>query len=352
MKKVYTSITVDGLTLSKEELQSHPTMVISSHRSHLDYMLLGVVLHQAGLPNIRMAAGDNLTTIPFLGKKFLSWGAFSVHRSRSGSRKYLMELCNTVTNMLDDDDNILVFPEGGRSYTGKMMSLKNGILAANIFAQFRSPNKKFTYLPVTLSYEKTPELDHFDMLNKGRHLKGGKASFFNGLKGSAFYYGADILAFIKFVTAHRFKRSYGDVFVDFGEPIVINDLLDLEKNFSPRARNDFAAHKESIQTISDLLGKELYKIYRIHTLHIVSAILKKCGSCTRNHAESLVPDILKSLEKQNRNCSMLQSLSEGDIVQKGVDKLIYFNVISEKGKKLRIKNRGALKYYAATIGKI
>jgi 1-acyl-sn-glycerol-3-phosphate acyltransferase len=350
LKKVYANINVEGLTLSPEELNSNPTMVVSSHRSHLDYMLLGAELNKAGLKNVRMAAGDNLTTIPILGPKFLSYGAFSVHRARSNSRQYIIDLCQKVMAMLENGDNILVFPEGGRSYYGKMMGMKNGILAANIFAQFNSPDRQYTYLPVTISYEKTPELEYFNKLNKGRRMRKGKSGFINKLKGSVYYNGADILAFLKFITAFRFGKDYGDVFVDIGKPIIINDIVDLHKNYSSKARNEFTAHKVSIQAISEVIGKELLQLYRITPLHVMSTILKKSGSCSRSGAESRVPEIIHSLEKKNRNCTMLSTLSEKEIVQKGVDKLCYFNVLSEVGNKIRIRNRSTVKYYAATIG--
>lgn len=348
-RKTYSKISVDGLTVTKKELQANPTMVVSTHRSHVDYMLLGVELNRAGIQNIRMAAGDNLTKMPLLGRRFLSYGAFSVQRARANSRKYIMELCRTVIAMLENGDTILVFPEGGRSYTGKMMNMKNGILAANIFAQYKFLDKKFVYLPVTISYEKPPELDYFAMLNRGRRIKSGHSPITKYLKGAALYYGADILAFITYINAHRFKKQYGDVYIDYGKPLAIKELVDLEKNHSPRARNDFTAHKISIQMISEIIGKELLQLYRIHPLHVVSTIIKKVGSCTRSDAESRVPAIMKSLEENNRNCKTLLSFTEKEIVQKGVDKLLHFNVLSEKGRKLRIKNRSAIKYYAATI---
>ncbi len=57
-------------------------MIVSSHRSHLDYILLGIHCSKLGYRNLRFAAGDNLTRMPYIGTKFASLGAFPIYRNR------------------------------------------------------------------------------------------------------------------------------------------------------------------------------------------------------------------------------------------------------------------------------
>ena len=83
MQKIFTTINIDGPAIPPEKINENPTMAVCTHRSHLDYILLGMVLHQLHLNNLRFAAGDNLTNLPFLGRKFRSLGAFTVYRANA-----------------------------------------------------------------------------------------------------------------------------------------------------------------------------------------------------------------------------------------------------------------------------
>jgi glycerol-3-phosphate O-acyltransferase len=70
LQKTFANIYFTGPPIQIKELNANPTMIVCSHRSHLDYILLGVELHKAGLIDMRFAAGDNLTHMPYIGKNF------------------------------------------------------------------------------------------------------------------------------------------------------------------------------------------------------------------------------------------------------------------------------------------
>ena len=160
----------------------------------MDYILLGIHCSKLGYRDLRFAAGDNLIRMPYLGPKFSSLGAFPIYRDRVMSRKYILGLCEDVAAMLDNGDNVIVFPEGGRSYSGAMLKMKAGLIAANIIAQFRSPQRRHYYLPFTVSYEVLPEIGYLSCLEKGRRLRRGKHGLLTRAAGSFFYWGADLTA--------------------------------------------------------------------------------------------------------------------------------------------------------------
>ena len=349
LQKTFSNVYVEGPSISAEKLNSCPTMAVCSHRSHLDYILLGIELNKLGFCNQRFAAGDNLTNLPYIGSKFKSWGAFPVYRARAKNRNYLFQLCNQVIKMLDNGDNVIVFPEGGRSYNGNMLDMKYGILAANIIAQYLSPEKKYFYIPITLSYEKLPELHNFEILEKGRRLIKQNISFFHKIIGNAYYFGADFFAFAKFLTAHKLGIHYGDVFIDYKEPVAVNDIVDLKKNYASGKRNEFFAHKVSIQKVGEEVRKWLLQLYRILPMHIVAAILTKSGSCTQSEITHKIPEIVVSLEKANKNCNSFITMSEKEIVEKGIEQLRFSKAIVTKTNKIEIKNIKILKYFTASL---
>lgn len=348
MEKTFANIIVSKPLASSRVINENPTLIVCSHRSHLDYILLGIQFNSLGLKNLRFAAGDNLTNMPFVGKKFRSWGAFSVYRSRSTKRNYIFKLCEQVIGMLNNGENIILFPEGGRSYKGHMLELKNGLLAANVFAQYRSPDKTYFYFPATVSYERLPELSYFDLLLEGKaQLK--ENGIINKIKGNAKYYGADLFAFAKFIGAHKIKKNYGDVYIDFGEPVAVNDIVDLEKNYIQGKRNDFSSHKESLQIVGNEIRLQFLKLYRILPIHILASILLTTRSCTIYDAECIVSEIISKLQKQNRNCKSLVSLSEKEIVEKAITQLRYYKAIIVIGNMVKIRNLNKIQYFSASL---
>jgi 1-acyl-sn-glycerol-3-phosphate acyltransferase len=349
MKKIFTGINFEGPGISFGILNDNPTMIVCSHRSHLDYMLLGQLLNRAGVTNLRYAAGDNLTNMPYIGKVFRSWGAFSVYRSRAFERTYIKELTRQIVTMLNNGEHIVVFPEGGRSYKGGMLDMKSGILAAHIIAQYQCPERTYYYYPFTVSYESFPELPYFNILEKGKNTLREKPGFLRRLLAKTNYYGADCYALAKFLLAHRLHINYGDVFVDYSEPVAINDIVDVRKTHNPAMRNEFSAHKISIQKVGYEIRRRLLVLYRVLPIHVVAACLKEKGaSCTRAEARSRVADIIVSLEGMKKNVQTVSKLSEYDIIEKGIAQLESMGSVALRSDTISIKNSAVINYYAAT----
>jgi len=180
----FTETRIDGPRLDAEELQKSPVMFVSTHRSHVDYFLAGISFFKMGFRNLRFAAGDNLTKLPYIGPRFLAFGAFAVARDGGFERNYVRNLCAQVVKMLEDGDAVLVFPEGGRSYTGAMLDIKGGILNAALMTQAANPNKDVYLLPAAISYECPPDVPFFPTLLKGRRCARSQATFSSGFWGA------------------------------------------------------------------------------------------------------------------------------------------------------------------------
>ncbi len=349
LNRIFSSIEVSLPNIPQEDISKFPTMVVSSHRSHMDYILIGIELDKVGMKNLRFAAGDNLTNMPYVGKVFRSWGAFSVYRAQSMKRSYISKLSKQVVDMLENGDNIIVFPEGGRSYKGNMMDIKGGVIAANIFAQFKSPENIHNFLPIAISYERLPEILYFNMLKKGKALLKDNPGIIGKIIGNFYYFGADLFAFAKFLSAPKFKRKYGHVYIDIGKPLAVSDITDVKANFNSSMKSEFASHKVSLQESSVRIKKEIAKLYRLLPMHFVAKVLKEKPVCKRLEAAREVEKIRKNLDSQEYNLKSVSHLSAAEIVRIGIRQLKYTNSIRTLRKNISIKNQSFIDYYAAAL---
>jgi 1-acyl-sn-glycerol-3-phosphate acyltransferase len=347
---LFNHVHVTGPVIDRDLLQNSGLMITCSHRSHYDYFILGMLMHDMGVNNMRFAAGDNLTNLPIIGPKFKAFGSFPIKRSSSFNRSYIINLSNRVVGMIEDNDSIIVFPEGGRSYRGGMMDIKAGVLSAAVIAQARHPQKDVLILPITISYDRLPELSYLGLLQKGKKLRADKTSVVKRLIGHFFYFGADAFAFSKLWLMRKLGVKQGDVFIDFDAPVRVNDLVDIQANFSPSQKDELFAHKKSMQILGTKIHAKLLTLYRLLPVHIASLALKQRPSAA-NRAEIAgeVDRIMADLSTRKRNLASLSPLSLDNIVDAGIGQLERCKAVRARGGRLHITNQSIVDYYAASI---
>lgn len=349
-KKTFSNVHIEGPRLEAEEIQKNPLMIVSTHRSHVDYFFLGNALYWMGFKNLRFAAGDNLTKLPWIGPRFRAFGAFTVSRDSGFERNYVRNLCNQVMKMLENRDAVLVFPEGGRSYTGQTLDIKGGILNAALMTQASTLDNDVYLFPVAVSYECPPDVPFFPMLLKGKQLRKKKNSIFKRMLGNVYYFGADILAFVPLLLARRTGRKYGEIYMDYLAPVSVRSLVDLKKNRIKNARDEFSAHRASLDQISDEIYRMFVSLFRLLPIHAVSAALKEKGNgCPVAELESIVADIKKTAARQKRNVKSLESLSASELVQKGLEQLRRIKAVKVKNGKVTICKYHILDYFSSAL---
>jgi 1-acyl-sn-glycerol-3-phosphate acyltransferase len=347
-RQIFDTVCCEGPPLGATGVLDSPTMIVSSHRSHMDYILLGIHCSQLGFRNLRFAAGDNLTSMPYVGRRFTALGAFPVRRSRATSRQYVLELCDQVVAMIEDGDNVIVFPEGGRSYGGAMMEMKTGLVAANVIAQHRSPHKEHYYLPVTVSYEVLPEIRYFGWLAKGRRLRRGPARLVRRATGNLLYYGADLAAFARLGLAPRLGVRYGGVYLDYGEPIRIGAIVDIERIQASEAKHDLFAHKAAVKRVGEEIHRQLTRLYRLLPMHVVAHVLK-CGHTQREDITARIPETIGRLQRQNRNCKTIAALSDTELFELGTTQLRNLDAIQLRNGTISMARAEIVDYCAHAI---
>jgi glycerol-3-phosphate O-acyltransferase len=207
---------------------------IACHRSHFDYLLLSYIVYHQGLSLPHVAAGVNLN-MPFIGAILRRGGAFYLRRSFKGNRLYASVFNAYLRQILARGHSIEYFVEGGRSRTGRLLAPKGGMLAMTVSSYMREPRLPVVFVPVYFGYEKLIEGD----------------SFISEL-GGAEKQKESVAGLIKSVKSLR--ENFGKVYVNIGEPIPLEPLLDAANADWRKAASDEEERPPWVTDVIDELG--------------------------------------------------------------------------------------------------
>lgn len=158
-------------------------VMVPTHFSNLDSVLIGWVIHSLGLPAFIYGAGLNLFNIKIFAYFMNSLGAYKVDR-RKKNLPYLETLKSYSTLAIQRGAHSLFFPGGTRSRSGMIeKQLKLGLLSSTIEAQRNlyfeqapdEPVRRIFIVPVTLNYHfvlEAPDLidDYLSVKGQDRYL--------------------------------------------------------------------------------------------------------------------------------------------------------------------------------------
>ncbi|MCE9919268.1 glycerol-3-phosphate 1-O-acyltransferase PlsB [Hafnia paralvei] len=203
--RLYQGINVHNAERVRKLAQDgHEIVYVPCHRSHMDYLLLSYVLYHQGLVPPHIAAGINLNFWP-AGPIFRRLGAFFIRRTFKGNKLYSTVFREYLGELFSRGYSVEYFMEGGRSRTGRLLEPKTGTLAMTIQAMLRGGKRPITLVPVYISYEHVMEV----------------ATYAKELRGAT----KEKESLIQMVRGLRKLRNLGQGYVNFGEPIPINNWL-------------------------------------------------------------------------------------------------------------------------------
>lgn len=197
------------------EIKGKQVVYFPNHLSHLDYVLLGYNFVKHNLPYPVFVAGKNIDCgFPVdLVLRFGKWGAWYVDRDKiqngTGQEKKdnAREIRGSIEDIFNQEYPFLVFAEGGRDRSGKVMStMKTGVISS---IHTISKSRELYGVPIAVDYDKVVEKEYFERLDAAKK-KGGKL-------GQAEYYFWDFWAF-----ASRIFKKKGDAYLNFGAPFKID----------------------------------------------------------------------------------------------------------------------------------
>lgn len=132
-------------------------ILVPTHVSNLDSLVMGSVIHRLGLPPFAYGAGINLFTGPLIGFFMRHLGAYTIDRQKTDPL-YRTTLKEYATVLLARGQHTLLFPGGTRSRSGRIESkLKLGLLGTAPHAfrralEAHAPRPRIFVVPCTLTY--------------------------------------------------------------------------------------------------------------------------------------------------------------------------------------------------------
>ena len=177
MERVFTGLDVDGEGMARlrEATRRGPVVLLPSHKSHIDYLVLSTLLRRHSIQLPAIAAGDNLSFFP-AGPVLRRGGAFFIRRSFKNDRLYSAVVDAYVRRLLRDGWMIEFFLEGGRSRTGKLLGPKLGLLGMVVSAALELEGQTVSFMPVSIGYERVMEEGAFERELSGKQKQAEGAS--------------------------------------------------------------------------------------------------------------------------------------------------------------------------------
>ncbi len=205
--RLYNGIEVSHLERVRAVSDSAEIVYVPCHRSHIDYLLLSYVLYHNGLALPHIAAGINLNLF-LVGPLLRRAGAFFMRRSFKEDLLYKAVFDEYIHLLLSKGYSLEYFVEGGRSRTGGMLTPRPGMINMTLRGYYRDHHRDIQFVPVYFSYERVLEISSYLDERKG-HQK--KTESLRDLFGVFRY----------------FKLDFGQVSVNFGEPISLEQFLSM-----------------------------------------------------------------------------------------------------------------------------
>ena len=235
--QIYDGIDLGHVERLHDVARDKEIVYVPCHRSHFDYMLLAYIVHDQGLSLPHTAAGINLN-MPVLGAILRRGGAFYLRRSFKGNRLYAAVFNAYLHEILKRGHSIEYFVEGGRSRTGRLLSPKGGMLAMTVHSYLQDPRRPIVFMPIYFGYEKLIEGDSFISEMAGAEKKKESlAGLIRSLRG--------------------LKENFGKVYVNVGEPVPIEPILDELKPDWRKAMSNGEERPAWMGEIVDELGARI-----------------------------------------------------------------------------------------------
>ena len=236
----------------REAARRGPLVLVPSHRSHVDYLVMSQVMLKAGLLPPLVAAGDNLSFFP-LGPIFRRGGAYFLRRSFKGDPLYAAVFRAYVRKLFVEGFSQEFFIEGGRSRTGKTLPPKLGLLSMLVDAYLESREEDAIFLPCHISYERVIEAGSYigELAGKAKQKESAGA-------------------LVK--TAGVLRGRYGRVYVTFDEPLSLKEHL-AQRGVARATSSDATIAEQRRLAVATLGHKIVYGINRCGVVTSTSLVV-------------------------------------------------------------------------------
>jgi glycerol-3-phosphate O-acyltransferase len=225
-----------------------PVLLLPCHKSHVDYMVLHLLMINLGLPVPLCIAGENLN-MPLIGWILQKSGAVFIKRSFSCDSLYQAVFREHTLQLVKQGHMLECFIEGGRSRSGKLLPPKIGFLKSVVDPVIDGEIDDVTIVPISIAYDRIVE--------GPSHV----AELSGGVKTPEKFWSAVHTTVSLLNLAFRRLVCFGRVDVSVAEPISVKEHLALKAVATTadcKARTQFALslgfkNQHSINEVSAIL---------------------------------------------------------------------------------------------------
>ena len=186
---------------AREHVSNNPSALLWTHKSHLDGIALLSVLYDNDFPSPHQMGGINMAFRGLAGVSRRA-GVIFIRRSFSDNPLYKVTLQQYLGYLLDKRFPFSWAFEGTRSRTGKLMPPRYGLLKYIVEAAHATRSDDLHIIPVAISYDLIGEASDYGRLEAGQSKQAENFGWF--------------MSYLK-----RLRTPSGQMYVDFGEPVVI-----------------------------------------------------------------------------------------------------------------------------------
>jgi glycerol-3-phosphate O-acyltransferase len=294
----------EHIEIAQQATAAGRVLYASNHRSHIDYLVEPLALDDHGIRPPIMAAGINL----FGGALGLIHrhvtGALPIRRN-TRDPVYLITLKAYVAELLRRHD-LMLYIEGGRSYSGEFKPPKWGLIHAALLAG----RPDLSVVPCAVAYDLVIE----DFILARQRVKRSQRSF-----------GRELAEMVRYAVGYRSRAI-----VTFGTPIPVD-------GYDPHSKSDVLALAHRTRHAIGLLMK-------VVPTAIVAAAMRP--SITRRELEGRATELVEALAASGANMDVSDPR---EAVEQGARAFVARGVLVLERGRFRIRERNVLRYYARSI---
>jgi 1-acyl-sn-glycerol-3-phosphate acyltransferase len=232
----FDNIQVRGIE-NAAEVKDKQLVYASNHVSLADFLIQGYIIWRENLQIPRFIGGENLNQGGF-GKIWKKCGTVSIDRNMRDSAYWRVYVEEIRKILVDNEESLLIYPEGGRSYSGKFNEegLKQGTLRQVTSAV--NKGKDIWIVPMKIKYDKRIEQRFLEGIGKdkakrdkylekavideekGRYIATGMDYLLVGIYNKT-YFAKDVASYF----CRLFDQNKGNAYLEFGKSFFVRDCL-------------------------------------------------------------------------------------------------------------------------------
>ncbi len=210
--------------------QRFPLVFLPSHKSNLDHLVLQYALHENGHPPNHTAGGINMNFFP-VGPLVRRAGVFFIRRTFKDDPIYKFVLRQYIDYLIEKRFSLEWYVEGGRSRSGKLLPPRLGLLAYVVDAFRRGHAEDVFLIPVSIAYDQIQDVGDYVAEQRGAKKQRESLSWFVRMLRSL-------------------HRRYGNIHINFGEPLSLRETLGPAEQHEPHAAADLAEQSLELQKLA------------------------------------------------------------------------------------------------------